>query len=59
MVVACLSMLTFFEFGSGPVTWLYMAEIMQDKGSSLATVMNWLVNLAISYFIPKIVLAYG
>lgn len=52
VVVASLSMIAFFEFGSGPITWLYMAEIMQDKGSSLATVLNWLVSLAISLFLP-------
>ena len=28
VVVASLVMIAFFEFGSGPVTWLYMAEIM-------------------------------
>ena len=58
MVISCLSMIAFFEFGSGPITWLYMAEIMQDKGSSIATVLNWLVSLAISYFIPQIGLDY-
>ncbi len=23
--------ISIFEFGPGPITWLYMAEIMQDK----------------------------
>lgn len=55
LVVSCLSMIAFFEFGSGPITWLYMAEIMQDKGSSIATSMNWIVNLAISYYMPQLV----
>jgi MFS family permease len=58
VIVSCLCMITLFEFGSGPITWLYMAEIMQDKGSSLATVMNWLVNLAISYYISILTLHY-
>ena len=31
MVVFVLLFITFFEMSSGPITWLYMAEIMQDK----------------------------
>ena len=31
-----------FQASSGPVTWLYMAEIMQEKGLSLGTVISWL-----------------
>lgn len=48
-----------FEFSSGPITWLYMAEIMQDKSVSVATVLNWLVNLVISLVTPKLVSAIG
>lgn len=44
-----------FEFSSGPITWLYMSEIMQDKAVSVATVLNWIINLAISLSIPTIV----
>lgn len=48
-----------FEFSSGPITWLYMAEIMQDKAVSIATVLNWLINLIISATIPSIITAIG
>jgi hypothetical protein len=48
-----------FEFSSGPITWLYMAEIMQDKTMSIATVLNWLVNLVISLITPKLVDSIG
>jgi hypothetical protein len=55
MIAGVLTFIVFFEFGPGPITWLYMAEIMQDKGSSIATVMNWGINLLISFFVPIII----
>jgi len=50
-----LVFIALFEFGPGPITWLYMAEIMQDKAVSIATVMNWMVCLLVSLVIPKLV----
>jgi len=44
-----------FEFSSGPITWLYMAEIMQDKSTGIATVLNWLMNLIISIITPGLI----
>ena len=56
LMIGCLMLfIVIFELGPGPITWLYMAEIMQDKGSSIATVMNWGINLLISYFVPVII----
>lgn len=43
-----------FQASSGPVTWLYMAEIMQEKGLSIATVLNWLFTLLFSFVTPTI-----
>ena len=59
MLVCLMAFIVFFEFASGPITWLYMAEIMQDKAVSLATVMNWTVNLIISIICPPLVKAIG
>ena len=59
MIAGVLVFIAFFEFGPGPITWLYMAEIMQDKGSSIATVMNWGINLLISFFVPIIIKKIG
>ena len=36
-----------------------MAEIMQDKSVSVATVLNWLMNLVISIITPGLVKAIG
>jgi MFS family permease len=59
VIVLTLIFISFFEFGPGPITWLYMSEIMHDKGVSIGTVMNWLVNLVISASIPSIIDAIG
>ena len=59
MIGGVLIFIIIFELGPGPITWLYMAEIMQDKGSSIATVMNWGINLLISYFVPILIKKIG
>lgn len=59
MISGVLVFIVIFELGPGPITWLYMAEIMQDKGSSIATVMNWGINLIISAFLPSIIKSIG
>lgn len=48
-----------FQASSGPVTWLYMAEIMQEKGLSIGTVLNWLFTLLMSFVTPTVGNAYG
>ena len=46
-----------FEFSVGPILWLYMAEICQDKAIGLACSLNWLIGLIISFAIPPIIAA--
>merc|ERR1712127_550244 len=53
-IICILSFIAAFEFSSGPITWLYMSEIMQDKAVSIATVLNWLVTLVVSAITPSI-----
>lgn len=46
---ACtLGFLVFFELSSGPVVWLYIAEIACDKAASSATVVNQIFNLSMA-----------
>lgn len=40
-LIMCLGFVASFEFGPGPITWMYMSEIMNDQGVSMATVINW------------------
>jgi hypothetical protein len=44
-----------FEFSLGPIPWLYMAEIMTDKGLTLAVVLNWIWTLTIAIITPFLV----
>ena len=41
-----------FEFGPGPVVWLYISEICTDKTASVATAVNQLFTLLVSIFSP-------
>ena len=55
MVVCVLLFISFFEFSSGPIVWLYMAEIMKDKAVSIGTFLNWTISLLISISIPLMI----
>lgn len=48
-----------FESSSGPITWLYMPEIMQDKALSIATMLNFVINFVLGISIPPIVDGIG
>ena len=52
MIVCVLCFITFFEFSSGPIAWLYNAEILHTKALSLASFLNWLVSLGMSIGVP-------
>ena len=41
-----------FEFGPGPIVWLYISEICNDAGASAATSVNWVGTLIISIITP-------
>jgi len=43
----------FFEFGPGPITWLYMSEIMNNQGVSAGTVLNWTMTLIVGIITPS------
>jgi hypothetical protein len=44
-----------FEFSLGPIPWLYMAEIMTDKGLSLAVLINWLMTIIMAIVTPFVI----
>ena len=39
-----------FQFSLGPLLWIYMSEIMTEKGLTLSTALNWAVNVCIAIF---------
>lgn len=58
MISCVLLFIAFFEFSSGTIIWLYLAEIMQAKAIGIATFLNWTVNLAVSICVPYAVRAF-
>ena len=43
-----------FNLSLGPVVWMYMAEILPDKGMAIATFYNWLFVLVVSLCFPMV-----
>jgi cytochrome b subunit of formate dehydrogenase len=39
-ITSLMLFLTFFEFSLGPLVWIYLAEIMTEKGLSLGAGVN-------------------
>ena len=41
-----------FALGPGPIVWLYISEICNNKATSVATVTNWFWTLMVSILAP-------
>lgn len=53
-LVMTLLFVAAFEFGPGPIVWMYMSEIMNDKGVSIGTLLNWTFTLIIGLVTPAL-----
>jgi len=51
-LVMTMAFVAAFEFAPGPIVWLYMGEILNDKGISVAVFLNWLFTLVIGLITP-------
>ncbi|KAK0470642.1 general substrate transporter [Armillaria novae-zelandiae] len=56
-VIACSYLfVASFAITWGPVSWIYVSEIfprpVRAQGSGLATATNWIMNFALSFFVP-------
>jgi len=51
-IVLVLLFVVLFEFSLGPIVWIYMSEIMTDKGQSIGTLVNWLLTIAMALLTP-------
>ena len=38
-----------FEFGPGPIIWIYMSEVMNEKGVAVGTFINWTLTLIVGF----------
>merc|ERR1712025_585033 len=54
MIACVLLFIVFFEFSSGTILFLYLAEIMRDRAISVAIFLNWTLSLAMSVAIPPL-----
>lgn len=48
-----------FGFSLGPLLWIYVAEILPDKGVAIAVLVNWLFTFAIAQVFPSMVSGIG
>ena len=43
-----------FEFGPGPIVWIYLSEVCNDKSLTVATFCNWTAALCVGFFTPTL-----
>jgi SP family facilitated glucose transporter-like MFS transporter 1 len=49
-IVFLMLFIVFFEFSLGPLLWIYMSEIMTEKGLSLGAGLNWIMTVCFALF---------
>jgi MFS family permease len=58
-IILVLLYVALFEFSLGPIVWIYMAEIMTDKGVSIGTLVNWCMTIVMAIATPYLVDGIG
>lgn len=58
-IVFLLMFMISFQWSLGPLVWIYMAEIMTEKGLSLGAGLNWISNVCIALFTKDIINELG
>ena len=58
-VVFLMLFIIFFEFSLGPLLWVYMSEIMTEKGLSLGVVINQVATILIALFTNALIEGFG
>lgn len=53
-LVFTIAFVIVFEFGPGPIVWLYMSEIMNDKAVSVGAFTNWAFVLIVGAVTPTL-----
>lgn len=54
LLVMTMLFLCSFEFAPGPIVWLYLGEIMNDKGLSIGVFVNWCFALLVGLLTPTL-----
>lgn len=58
-IVFLMLFIMLFEFSLGPLIWVYLSEIMTEKGLSLGVGVNQIVTVLIAYFTNPLIKAFG
>ena len=56
-IVLVLIFVALFEFSSGPIVWIYMSEVMTDKGTSFGTLVNLILTITFAIITPFVISA--
>ncbi len=48
-----------FQLSLGPLLWIYMSEIMTEKGLSIGAFLNQIVQINIAFFTQPLIDAFG
>jgi len=54
-IVMTMLFVSSFEFGPGPIVWLYNGEILNDKAISVAVSLNWFFTILVGLFSNTII----
>ncbi len=49
LLLLSISFVVMFEFGPGPIIWIYMSEVMNEKGIAVGTFINWTLTLIVGF----------
>ena len=58
-VVFLLLFIMFFEFSLGPLLWVYLSEVMTEKGLSLGVGVNQIITVLIAFFTNSLISGFG
>ena len=50
VVILILIFVALFELSIGPIAWMYMSEVMTEKGTSVGTLINLLFTIMFALF---------
>lgn len=53
-LIAVIVFIVMFEFGPGPIGWIYMSEVMNQNGVAVGTFINWLFTLIMGVVTPSL-----
>lgn len=54
-IILTMAFVCAFEFAPGPIVWLYMGEILNDKGISVAVFLNWTLTMLVGLLTPSLI----